>query len=73
MKNQDQTAFLSPSSHPRSRLQGRSVSENCDSSSRLVVDEDDNGKFKIEKGKRVKYIYFKTVECTNKHEFGLRK
>ena len=28
MKNQDQTAFLSPSSHPRSRLQGRSVSEN---------------------------------------------
>ena len=29
MKNQHQTAFLSPSSHPRSRLQGRSVSENC--------------------------------------------
>ena len=25
--------------------------ENCDSNSRLVVDEDDNGKFRLEKGK----------------------
>ena len=25
--------------------------ENCDSNSRLVVDEDDNGKFRPEKGK----------------------
>ena len=25
--------------------------ENCDSNSRLVVDEDDNGKFKLERGK----------------------
>ena len=26
--------------------------ENCDSNSRLVVDEDDNGKFRLEKVKR---------------------
>ena len=25
--------------------------ENCDSNSRLVVDEDDNGKFRLERGK----------------------
>ena len=29
--------------------------ENCDSNSRLVVDEDDNGKFKLE---RVELLFF---------------
>ena len=28
--------------------------ENCDSNSRLVVDEDDNGKFRLERVKHVK-------------------
>ena len=30
--------------------------ENCDSNSRLVVDEDDNGKFRLERVKRVVYL-----------------
>ena len=29
--------------------------ENCDSNSRLVVDEDDNGKFRLERVKAPKY------------------
>ena len=36
LKNQDQTAFLSPSWHPRSCLQGRSVSENRPNSLRVI-------------------------------------
>ena len=31
--------------------------ENCDSNSRLVVDEDDNGKLRLERVKALKYIY----------------
>ena len=30
--------------------------ENCDSNSRLVVDEDDNGKFRLERVKTLKYF-----------------
>ena len=30
--------------------------ENCDSNSRLVVDEDDNGKFRLEKVKGMDYF-----------------
>ena len=33
--------------------------ENCDSNSRLVVDEGDNGKFRPERVKALKYIYLK--------------
>ena len=33
--------------HPLSHLRPLQV-ENCDSKSRLVVDEDDNGKFRVE-------------------------
>ena len=36
---------FSPTSHNLHRLQV----ENCDSNSRLVVDEDDNGKFRLER------------------------
>ena len=36
---------LSPTSNYLHPLQG----ENCDSNSRLVVDEDDNGKFRLER------------------------
>ena len=31
--------------------------ENCDSNSRLVVDEDDNGKFRIERVIALKYVH----------------
>ena len=34
--------------------------ENCDSNSRLVVDEDDNGKFRFE---RVNTLCFVTHQC----------
>ena len=30
--------------------------ENCDNNSRLVVDEDDNGKFRLERVKLLKYV-----------------
>ena len=30
--------------------------ENCDSNSRLVVDEDDNSKFRLERVKALKYL-----------------
>ena len=33
--------------------------ENCDSNSRLVVDEDDNDKFRLERVKALKYVYIK--------------
>ena len=36
--------------------------ENCDSNSRLVVDEDDNGKFRLE---RVKYGTYTGNACRN--------
>ena len=35
--------------------------ENCDSNSRLVEDEDDNGKFRLESVKALKYFYIKKV------------
>ena len=41
---------LSPTSNHLHPLQV----ENCDSNSRLVVDEDDNGQFRLEMVKRVK-------------------
>ena len=43
---------FSPSSNYLHRLQV----ENCDSNSRLVVDEDDNGKFRTEKVKKKNYL-----------------
>ena len=40
--------------------------ENCDSNSRLVVDEDDNGKFRLE---RVKHQYLQVFDLKlNKYE-----
>ena len=33
--------------------------ENCDSNSRLVVDEDDNGKFRLERVKALNYFLYK--------------
>ena len=41
--------------------------ENCDSNSRLVVDEDDNGKFRLERGKLEWQTIFKAKVSQNKH------
>ena len=38
--------------------------ENCDSNSRLVVDGDDNGKFRIERVKAMKYFCINLAEQT---------
>ena len=38
--------------------------ENCDSNSRLVVDEDDNGKFRME---RVKNVHFYPAEAVSRY------
>ena len=32
--------------------------ENCNSNSRLVVDEDDNGKFRLERVKHLRFVRF---------------
>ena len=50
--------FFSFATHFKSFFHSLQV-ENCDSNSRLVVDENDNGKFKIEKVKNTnfKWIY----------------
>ena len=37
--------------------------ENCDSNSRLVVDEDDNGKFRFERVKALIYLYKLVERC----------
>ena len=57
MKNQ--TAFLSPSSHPRSRLQGRSVSENCNFTDTNGVKFDKKG---TKKAKNCRFSQKKVLE-----------
>ena len=37
--------------------------ENCDSNSRLVVDEDDNGKFRPEKFKKTHFLLLIPMQC----------
>ena len=39
--------------------------ENCDSNSRLVVDEDDNGKFRLERVKNVTWQMFPFILYKN--------
>ena len=48
---------FSPTSGHLHPLQG----ENCDSNSRLVVDEDDHGKFRLERVKKSNFIRFLTI------------
>ena len=50
---------FSPTSNHLHSLQG----ENCDSNSRLVVNEDDNGKFRPERIKQVKIILHFEWKC----------
>ena len=45
--------------------------ENCDSNSRLVVDEDDNGKFRPERGKCYNYPHFHWFEAAMNEWMGL--
>ena len=44
--------------------------ENCDSNSRLVVDEDDNGKFRPERVKELNYFYIQR-ECKGFFQFKI--
>ena len=44
--------------------------ENCDSNSWLVVDEDDNGKFKIERGKALFILHVVVCYCVYKIIYG---
>ena len=37
--------------------------ENCDSNSRLVVDEDDNGKFRLERVERYYHDFYLFYDC----------
>ena len=58
---------FSPTSNHLHPLQG----ENCDSNSRLVVDEDDNGKFRLERVNKlyshiVRYVIELSVYFTSK-------
>ena len=49
--------------------------ENCDSNSRLVVNEDDNGKFRLERAKalgllfKINFISFRMCPATATHKF----
>ena len=45
---------------PTSRYPQPLQVENCDSNSRLVVDEDDNGKFRLERVKKTLHVVAKT-------------
>ena len=55
---------FSPTLNHLHSLQG----ENCDSNLRLVVDEDDNGKLRIERVKS-SYLNFHPIEVTAIHHF----
>ena len=61
MKNQDQTAFLSPSSHLRSRLQGRSVSENWHSHIKQIVSKLHKNYYVIKRASRLLYTCTSSV------------
>ena len=45
--------------------------ENCDSNSRLVVDEDDNGKFRLESINRLSEDWYTYVYCVKNNSIGL--
>ena len=45
--------------------------ENCDSNSRLVVDEDDNGKLRLERVKTTKIVLSNGLNTSNQHRVGI--
>ena len=48
--------------------------ENCDSNSRLLVDEDDNGKFRLERVKmndKSEFVTIAMLPCDDKEQYPL--